>query len=369
MTEDRRPMAEKIHPVIDLRTDGATRPSERMRDAARNAAVGDDIYGEDPTINQLERRAAEIFEREAALFVPSGTMGNQVAIFTYAQRGEEIVCEWRSDAYAWEMALPAALTGCLMRPIQAPDGLLTWDLIEPWVNCHEPFKARTGLIMIENPNNMNGGIVAPPAITNDICHSAHALGIPVHLDGARIFNAAVALKISAAELARPFDSVMFCLSKGLGAPVGSMLTGSSEFIRRARIARKMLGGGMRQCGMLAAAGLIALEEGPQRLHQDHENAQLIAQRLARISGIFVSVEKIMTNVVHFCVEDDVVIEDLLSAMARCGVLATSPEPRTLRLVTHLDVDRQACIDAVSVISDCMSRVRTGTFHQQSAGSM
>src|SRR5215469_12856654 len=246
----------KTHAVIDLRSDTVTRPTAEMRRAMAEAEVGDDVYGEDPTINRLEERAAQIFGREAAIFVPSGTMGNQIAIRIHTQHGQEIICEERGHIFNYEMATLAAFSGCVVRPIYGEDGTLTWTEIRKRIAPGIYYKAQTGLISLENAHNMAGGTVYPQAVADEICDRAHEIGLPVHLDGARIFNASVAVGKPVAEITRKFDSVMFCLSKGLGAPVGSMLLGSRSFVEEARLVRKMLGGGMRQVGVLAAAGLV-----------------------------------------------------------------------------------------------------------------
>src|ERR1700691_4531977 len=289
--------------VIDLRSDTVTRPTPAMRRAMAEAEVGDDVYAEDPTVNRLQARAAEIFGREAALFFPSGSMANLTAIKTWTRPGMEVICEAMAHIYLYEMAGVAAIAGCMPNTVPAPDGTLTWDLIEPRIRPHIYYRSQTALIELENTHNMHGGTVYPPAISDDICERAHAAGLPVHLDGARIFNASVALGRSVADITKKFDSVMFCLSKGLGAPVGSMLVGSKDFIDKARIARKLLGGGMRQAGVLAAAGLVALEESPQKLPADHENGRYLSLGLTRIKGISLDPEKVVTNILIFGVEN------------------------------------------------------------------
>ena len=249
--------------IVDLRSDTVTRPTPAMRAAMAAAVVGDDVYGEDPTVNRLQSRAAEIFQREAALFVPSGCMGNLLAIMGWTQRSNEVICEQRAHVNLYELASMSAIAGVMPRTVPAPSGILTWELIEPLIREKIYYDSQTALVTLENTHNMHGGTVYPMAVAEDICDRAHAAGLRVHLDGARIFNAAVALGKSVAQITRKFDSIMFCLSKGLGAPVGSLLVGSHEFIKQAHIYRKMLGGGMRQAGVLAAAGLIALEESPK----------------------------------------------------------------------------------------------------------
>jgi len=326
-----------------------------MRQAMHDAEVGDDVYREDPTVNRLQDRAAEIFGRQAGLYVVSGTMGNQTAIKVLTRHGQEVICEDRCHIYNFEMGMLAAFSGVVPRTIHAEDGILTWDLIAPHVRARNDHRARTGLIEIENTSNLAGGSVYPLANTADIVDHAHAAGLPVHLDGARIFNASAALGKSVVELTRNFDSVMFCLSKGLGAPVGSMLVGSKEFIEEARIVRKMLGGGMRQAGVLAAAGLIALEEGPKRLHIDHDNARFLAQELAQIPGIKVDAAKVATNILFFDVsETGLTGYEISKLLAAQGVLANATNAQLIRMVTHLDVDRAGCERALKVLRDVVT---------------
>ncbi|MGD0921802.1 MAG: GntG family PLP-dependent aldolase [Terriglobia bacterium] len=342
------------HPIADLRSDTVTKPTPAMRRAMYEAEVGDDVYREDPTVNRLQERAAQIFEREAALYVPSGTMGNQAAIKVHTRHGQEVICEQRAHIFNFEMAMTAAFSGCLARPIWGDDGILTWDSIAPNVRGRGDHRARTGLISLENTSNLAGGSVYPPEISDDICDRAHAAGLPVHLDGARIFNAAVALGRSVVELTRKFDSVMFCLSKGLGAPAGSMLVGSKTFFEEARLVRKMLGGGMRQVGVLAAAGLVALEESPKRLHIDHANAKFLAQGLAEIPGIKIDPEKVVTNILFLDVSGTGRTSfEISKRLAAQGVLANGVTPETMRMVTHYDVDRVGCERALQALREIL----------------
>ena len=336
--------------VIDLRSDTVTRPTPAMRRAMAEAEVGDDVYGEDPTINRLQQRAAEIFEREAALFVPTGSMGNLLAIKTWTRPGMEVICEQRAHIYHYEMAAISAIAGCLPSTVAAPDGILSWDLIEPQIRPKTYYRAQSGLIELESTHNMHGGTVYPPEVAEDVCDRAHALGIPVHLDGARIFNAATALGRSVADITRKIDSVMFCLSKALGAPVGSMLVGSGEFIDKARIGRKLLGGGMRQAGVLAAAGLVALEDTPKRLHCDHENARHLAAGLSRVKGICLDPRKVVTNIVIFDVKGTgLTAEAICSALAKRRVLCGPTGKFSIRMVTHYDVDRAGIDRAIAAM--------------------
>ena len=341
-------------PIIDLRSDTVTRPTPAMRRAMAEAEVGDDVYREDPTVNRLQERAAEIFQREAALFVPSGTMGNQTAIKVHTHHGQEVICEERSHIVNFEMAMMSAFSGCLPRTIRAEDGILTWDLIAPQIRPRSDHRPRTGLVEIENTSNLAGGSVYPPKVLNDICQRTHAAGLPIHLDGARIFNAAVATATSVVDLTRNYDSVMFCLSKGLGAPVGSMLVGSKAFIEDARLVRKMLGGGMRQAGVLAAAGLVALEESPKRLHVDHENARFLAEELHEIPGINIDPAKVQSNILFLEVSATGLTSfEISKRLAARGVLANGSSPTALRMVTHCDVDRAGCERALKVLREVL----------------
>lgn len=343
---------------IDLRSDTVTLPSEAMRRAMASAEVGDDVYGEDPTINRLEARAAEIFGREAAIFVPTGSMGNQIAIKLHTKPGQEIICEERGHIFNYELAMLSWFSGCIVRPVPAPRGILSWNLIAPKIAPSIYYVAQTGLISLENTHNMAGGSVMPKALCDEICTHAHERGLPVHLDGARIFNASVALNMPVADLTRGVDSVMFCLSKGLGAPVGSMLVGSKDFIAQARAVRKALGGGMRQAGVLAAAGLIALEEGPKRLHEDHANARLLAERLAQLPGIAVDLDTVQTNIVIFDISGTgMQAADIVAKLKERNIICGAVNPQTIRFVTHLDVNRKDCEQTLSALEEiCASRV-------------
>jgi threonine aldolase len=343
---------------IDLRSDTVTMPGDEMRRAMASAEVGDDVYGEDPTINRLEARAAEIFDREAAIFVPSGTMGNQIAIKLHTRPGQEILCEERGHIFLWEMAMLSWFSGCMVRPVTAPQGILSWELLAAKIAPPTYYVARTGLIAMENTHNMAGGTVTPLAAMQEICERAHERNLPVHLDGARVFNAAAYLGKPVAEITRGFDSVMFCLSKGLGAPVGSMLVGGRDFIQQARSVRKALGGGMRQAGVLAAAGLIALEQGPARLQEDHDSARLLAEGLAEIPGIEIDLSTVQTNIVIFDVSGTGKSStEIAEALKGQGVLAGTVNPQLIRFVTHLNVSAGECKRALEgVRTVCNSRV-------------
>ncbi len=338
---------------IDLRSDTVTLPTDEMREAMNNAEVGDDVYQEDPTINRLEELAAKKLGKEAALFVPSGTMGNLIAVLTHCQRGDEVVLEMDSHIYYYEVGGMSAVAGVIPRLIAGDKGILDPQDIKRALreeNLHYP---KTTLICVENTHNRAGGTIIPPEIIEEICQLGHERNIQVHLDGARIFNAAVALNIEPALLTKNVDSVMFCLSKGLSAPVGSILAGSKEFIQRARKNRKMLGGGMRQAGILAAAGIIALENMVERLEEDHKNARILGEGLADIGGIKVDLETVQTNMVCFDLnKSGMDTHQFLPKLAEYNILGSPRPPTKVRLVTHYGIskdDIQATIKAIKEI--------------------
>jgi threonine aldolase len=336
---------------IDLRSDTVTRPTPAMRRAMAEAEVGDDVYGDDPTVNRLERRAAEIFGKEAALFVPSGTMGNTIGVKIHTRHGQEVICEARAHVFNYELSMLAWFSGCVARPIYAKDGILRWAQIREEIRPLGPHRAPTGLVELENTHNVAGGAVMPLEVFEEICDGAHEAGVKVHLDGARVFNAAVFLGKSVREMTAKADTVMFCLSKGLCAPVGSMLAGTAEAIAQGRLYRKRLGGGMRQVGVLAAAGLIALEEMPKRLAEDHLNARFLSDGLARIPGIRVTHE-VQTNIVFFDIRGTGRTTAQFSAgLKERGVLMNGIDSTRMRLLTHHDVDRQACERALTAMEE------------------
>jgi threonine aldolase len=339
--------------MIDLRSDTVTRPTPAMREAMFAAEVGDDVYGEDPTVNRLESDAAALFGREAAIFVPTGTMGNQIAIRLHTQHGQEIVCEARAHVMDWEMAMAAAFSGCQLRTVAGERGILTWDRIRQAIGPKLYYRAQTALVWIENTHNMAGGTVTPLAVMREICDGAHAVGLPVHLDGARVFNAAAALGVGVAELTEGADTVMFCLSKGLGAPAGSMLVGSREAMEQARIFRKALGGGMRQVGVLAAAGLVALHEMPARLTDDHANARLLAEAVAAEANAEIDLDAVETNIVIFNLRGEGDAAAFCAGLKTKGVLASAIGPHSIRFVTHYDVDREACRGAARTVVELL----------------
>lgn len=346
--------------MIDLRSDTVTKPTPEMRAAMAAAEVGDDVYGEDPTVNRLQERAAEIFEKEAALFVPSGCMGNQIAVKVHTRPGDEVIIEDRGHIYQHEMGAVGVISGVLARPVRSEDrsGHLKWGEVEIALRVGAGYdSSQTGLICLENSHNMAGGTVMAADHCAELCERAHENGIPVHLDGARIFNASVALRTPVAELTRHCDSVQFCLSKGLGAPVGSILVGSKDFIAEARSWRKRLGGGMRQAGILAAAGLIALEESPKRLHEDHANAKYLAEGLADIPGISIDPESVVTNIVIFDVSaTGTKPDEICSRLGEEGLMAFGWD-NVIRFVTHRDVNGSHLCDALRIVERVFKGIR------------
>ena len=344
--------------MIDLRSDTVTKPTPEMRRAMAEAEVGDDVYGEDPTVNRLQDLAAEIFQKEAALFVPTGSMGNQIAVKLHTKPGNEIVIEERGHIYNYEMAAMAAISGTLARPVKSNDGsgILTWDEIFSGIHANDApyYVARTGLVALENSHNLAGGTVMTVERTNEICANAHQLNLPVHLDGARIFNAAVAQNETVANLSQAVDSVQFCLSKGLGAPVGSMLLGNADFIKEARAWRKLLGGGMRQVGVLAAAAIIALTETPKHLHEDHDKAQVLAAGIHEIRGCRIDLKTVQTNIVIFDVsQTGIAANEICARLKEHNVLA-SGFGDSIRMVTHYDVSRENIETAVRCLRDVIT---------------
>lgn len=338
-----------MNKLIDLRSDTVTRPTAEMRRAMAEAEVGDDVYREDPTINRLEQRAAEVLGKEAALFVPTGSMGNTIAIKVNTEHGQEVICDARAHILDWELSMTAWFSGCLVRTVETDDGILDWDRIQRKIRTFGPHNAPTSLIEVENTHNMAGGTVYALDNLREIYSKAKERGLKVHMDGARIFNASVASGVAVRDFAACADTVMFCLSKGLGAPVGSMLAGTAGDIARARLYRKRLGGGMRQAGILAAAGLIALEKMPLRLHEDHANAGFLAEALGALPGVRTSPGKVKTNILMVDVSGTGVTPQEVSQRLKAeGVLMNPAGPTILRAVTHYDVSRADCERAVEL---------------------
>jgi threonine aldolase len=341
--------------MIDLRSDTVTKPTLAMRRAMMEAEVGDDVYGEDPTVNRLEQRAAEVTGKEAALFVPTGTMGNAIAIKLHTEHGQEVISEARSHILDWELGMVAWFSGCVVRAIPTENGILSWPLIRSYMKSLSPFWAPTGLVAIENTHNMLGGNVYSLDAIREIAEGAHERGVKVHMDGARVFNASAATGVPVSDIVAPVDTVMFCLSKGLGAPAGSILAGPASLIAKGRLYRKRLGGGMRQVGVLAAACLIAMEESPKLLACDHANARFLAEGLSRVPGIQIAPESVATNIAVFDVSATGIAPAEISArLKRRGVLMNPINDRQMRAVTHYDVNRAACAQAVEAVAECLA---------------
>ena len=334
--------------LIDLRSDTVTKPDAEMRRAMAEAEVGDDVFGEDPTVLRLEEEAAAAVGMEAALFVPSGTMGNQIALHLHGRPGGEVICDAMAHILHYEIGAMAALSGLLPRALPSPGGLLDPTAVEAAIMPDVSYKARTVLIEIENTHNLAGGTVYERSRLEAILDVARRHRLPVHFDGARVFNAAAALGVSVASLAAGFDSLTFCLSKGLGAPIGSLLCGSRDFIHQARRVRKMFGGGMRQVGILAAAGLIALRKGPARLPEDHENAARLAQALSEMPGIDLDPATVKTNIVIFRLKSIPAL-DFAGRLKEAGILAVPMSAETVRFVTHRDVSTEQTGQAIERI--------------------
>jgi threonine aldolase len=316
-----------------------------------DAEVGDDVYGEDPTINRLERRSAELMEREAALLVPSGTMANQIAVHLLSKRGREVIGEARCHIFNYEVGAMAAISGALPRPVETDDGILSPDQIRAAFRPAGGYTNTSCMVVLENTHNLAGGRVVPAARMDELVSAAKELGLPVHLDGARIHNAAAAAGLPAASLARGCDTVMFCLSKGLGAPVGSLLVGDGPLIDEARRVRKMLGGGMRQAGVLAAAGLVALDEVLPRLDEDHATARRLAELLAEIPGIDIDLAATETNIVCFALAagSGTTAAALAARLRDDGVLVHALGANLVRMVTHYHVTMADVEEAAGVV--------------------
>ena len=346
--------------TIDLRSDTITQPTEAMRQAMAAAEVGDDVYGEDPSINRLEQRAAELLGKEAGLLTASGTMSNLIAALTFCQRGDEMVMGDQAHIFWNESAGVSALAGAQVHLVpndeqgrMAPGDLM--DAIRPRGNVHNP---PTTLVCLENTHNRCSGGVLTPQDTKRMADVAHAAGSRVHLDGARLFNAAVALEVPAKELVKDVDSVSFCLSKALSCPVGSVLCGSGEFIGQARRWRKMIGGGMRQAGVLAAAGLVALDTMIERLADDHANARRLALGLAEISGLRINPEQAPTNIVIFEIEPTVgTAGEVMAALADAGVKVTPSRAQSLRMVTHRHIGAEDVEAALARVRRVVGELR------------
>ena len=340
--------------MIDLRSDTVTQPTPAMRQAMADAELGDDVYGEDPTVNRLQEVLAERAGFEAGLLMPTGSMGNQVALATHASRGYEVIAPAGAHIYEYEIGALCVISGLVPRIVEAPAGVPELAAIKAAIH-RSVHQAPTGLISLENTHNKSGGTVVPLMRCHEIADLAHAEGLPLHLDGARAFNAAAALEVSIAEVCAPFDSASLCLSKGLAAPIGTVLLGSKDFIGRAHRYRKMLGGGMRQAGVIAAAGLVAIETMSERLTEDHARAQTLAKNLVDVPGINLELSSVQTNMVYFEVDD---ASDLVAKIQERGVYSNALGPTTVRLVTHYQIDDDDVEKASNIISEVLESRQT-----------
>jgi threonine aldolase len=335
---------------IDLRSDTVTKPSPAMRQAMLNAEVGDDVFGEDPTINNLQIKCAEITGKEKTLYVPSGCMANQLAVKSHTQPGDEVICESECHIFNYETAAPAVISNVQMMTVKGENGVMQLDEINKFVRTKEYYFPRTRLICIENTHNRAGGVIHPVNVIKEISEFARNNGIKMHMDGARIFNAVVETGISVKEYASYFDSISFCFSKGLGAPVGSILCGSSEFITIAHKWRKIIGGGMRQAGILASAALYALENNITRLKEDHQKAKYFAEEISGIKEININLDLVHTNIVIFS-NAKYSKSELISKLKEKGVLISAGSFDNLRAVFHLDVSMEEVQKAVKIFKE------------------
>ncbi len=337
--------------IADLRSDTVTRPSAGMLEAMLAAEVADDVLEGDPTTRQLEETVARLLGKEAALFVPSGTMANQIAVRLHCGRDESFLCEATCHIFVYEQGGYAQLSGAIAQPLLGQGGVLSVEQVLAAIQPDDEHFPRTAMLALENTANKVGGVVPPQEVVQSLCDAAHSRGLTTHLDGARLFNAAVASGLQPSQLVEPFDSVSVCFSKGLGTPVGSALCGSSDFIRRAVRVRKLLGGGMRQSGFLAAAGLYALENNIERLETDHEHARQLAAAVAESSRLHLLAEP-QSNIVIFGVDESLgSAEQFVKQLASRGVLALAIGPTTVRLVTHFDVSAEQIEHALTVLSE------------------
>jgi threonine aldolase len=343
-----------MHRVVELRSDTFTLPTEAMRAAMASAELGDDVWDEDPTIHRLQERAAEMVGKDASLFVPSGTMGNLCAVVTHAKPGDEVIVEVDSHIFQNEVGAASVVGGLQLRPLDSEDGRLDPEDVRRAIRDPDIHQPRTGLLCLENTHNLKGGTCLSPRQTAVLADLAHASGFPVHLDGARIFNSAVSQRIDVRELTGPVDSVMFCLSKGLSAPVGSMLAGSTDFVERARRMRKLLGGGMRQAGVLAAAGLIALNDMVDRLAEDHANARRLATGLADLPGIDIDPTAIETNLIFGNCLQPLTAREFVRRCREAGVLLDQTSPSRFRMVTHRGVTGEDVDYAIAAVHQVMA---------------
>jgi threonine aldolase len=344
---------------VDLRSDTVTLPNEEMLEAIRHAELGDDVYGEDPTVNHLEEMAAKKMGKEAAMLVPSGTMANLVSVMSNTKQGDSAILEADSHIYWYELGGISALAGVLPLPVRGTLGVMDPAAIEAAIRPKGLHMAKTTLVCIENTHNRAGGTIVTPSQIEAISKVAKAHRLRLYMDGARIFNAAVALKIDVKQFTRHVDNLMFCLSKGLSCPIGSLVVGTEEHIQKARRIRKILGGGMRQAGIIAAPGIIALEKMIDRLEDDHHNARLLAEGLARIEGLKVDRKTVQTNMVMFDVDGLGVKTDVfVKKLKEHGVLAGSISKTRIRMVTHRGIEKEDIEKALAAIEETVKELRS-----------
>ncbi|MDH4209865.1 MAG: low-specificity L-threonine aldolase [candidate division WOR-3 bacterium] len=341
--------------MIDLRSDTVTLPTEEMLDAMRNAELGDDVFREDPTINKLQEISAELMGKEASLLVSSGTMGNLVCVLTHCERGEEVIIGDKSHMFLNECGSMSAVGGVHPHTIaNQPDGTMRLEDIEGAIRGDNDHWPRTRLICLENTHNRCYGAPLHPDYVVSVCELAHNRGLKVHLDGARVFNAVAALNVDIKDLVRDVDSLSFCLSKGLSAPVGSVVCGTRDFIAEARRNRKLLGGGMRQAGIIAAPGIVALDGMVARLAEDHKNARRLAEGIARIPGLSIEPDKVYTNIVYFEIEQDkMTADELVAKLSEKGILTLSTGPGRFRMVTHYGIEADDIEKTLKALSEIM----------------
>ncbi|QIB26505.1 low-specificity L-threonine aldolase [Caloranaerobacter azorensis] len=340
--------------IIDFRSDTITKPTEEMRKAMYLAEVGDDVYEEDPTVKKLEEIGANLVGKEDALFVPSGTMGNQLALLAHTERGQEIILEEKSHIFMFEVGGLAFISGLQSKTIKGHKGIMCASDIERAIRVNNIHFPQTGLICLENTHNMAGGVITPIELMRKVYEIGLNYKIPIHLDGARVFNAAVGLGVDVKEITKYSDSVMFCLSKGLCAPVGSLLAGDKKFIEKARKYRKMLGGGMRQAGIIAAAGIVALENMIDRLEEDHYNNRLLAEKLININGIQIDMDTVQTNILMIdIVNKNYNADTVISLLKENGIYVSKISDYKIRFVTHMYISKEDILYTAKIMKDIL----------------
>lgn len=344
--------------IIDLRSDTVTQPTQAMRDAMYNATVGDDIMGEDPTVRELETLSANILGKEDGLFVSSGTMANQIAVMVFTNRGEEVIVGDTSHIMNLEVGGLAALSQVQTRTISIPDGFYDIELMEELIQEAGLQRAKTGLICIENTNNLNAGLVVPLQNIKDVCDLGKEHNIPVYMDGARLFNAAVALGVEPKEIVKDVDAAMFALTKGLAAPFGAVLVGTKEFIEKARWFKQRIGGGYRQAGFIAAPGIVALNTMIPQISIDHKNAKSLGRRLSQINGLIVDIDRIHTNIITGSIEKlDITIDEFLDKLLNKGIKAKRISKTSFRMVTHYGIEDKELDKVVEVIEEIIKDIK------------